>query len=64
VKSGNFSQLIYVGDVDSYFWKSPNGKALSNSATPAPVPEPGTLILLATGLIGTATAYRKKFSKK
>jgi hypothetical protein len=65
VKSGNFSQLIYVGDVDSYHWTSPNGKALSNSATPAsPVPEPGTLILLATGIIGTATVYRKKFSKK
>jgi hypothetical protein len=62
VKSGNWSQLIYVGDVDSYFWISPNGASLSNSATP--VPEPGTVLLMGTGLILTAAYYRKKFRKK
>jgi hypothetical protein len=61
-KSGNFSQLIYVGNVDYYAWTSPNGRGLSNSATP--VPEPGTILLMGTGLIVAAIYQRKKFSKK
>ena len=61
-KSGNFSQLIYVGDVGSYAWTSPNERGLSNSATP--VPEPGTILLMGTGLIVAAIHQRKKLRKK
>jgi hypothetical protein len=62
-KSGNFSQLIYVGNVNSYLWTSPNGAALSNSVA-APVPEPSTIFLLGTGLFAIVGFGRKKLRKK
>ena len=64
IKYGNLTDLWYVGDVDSFYWESSTNNALSNSAIPAPVPEPGTVFLMGTGLILTAGFYRKKFRKK
>ena len=63
IKYGNLTDLWYVGDVDNLDWKSSTNNALSNSATPAPVPEPATITLLGVGIIGMVTFYRKKIRK-
>ncbi|XWK49737.1 PEP-CTERM sorting domain-containing protein [Tunturiibacter empetritectus] len=33
------------------------------TATPAPTPEPSTIILFGTGLVGAASALRRKFAR-
>lgn len=78
VKSGNLSELWYLAGADSWIWNAPvqilpNGreqtKAIShyisfNSSTPpAPVPEPSTLFLLGTALVGLVGVSRKKYKK-
>ena len=63
IKYGNLTDLWYVGDVDSFYWESSTKNTLSNSAIPAPVPEPATITLLGFGIIGMVTFYRKKIRK-
>ena len=63
IKYGKLTDLWYVGDVDHLDWTSSTNNALSNSATPAPVPEPATITLLGFGIIGMVTFYRKKIRK-
>ena len=64
IKAGRSSELWYVGDDSSFDWTSASGHALSNSATPAPVPEPGTIFMLGIGLMGIALLSKKKLYNK
>ena len=41
---------------------SAGGANFNNPGTPAPVPEPSTMLLLGTGLVGLA-GFRRKFKK-
>ena len=52
---------LYLGTMDGYGWANNIG---SFDVTIAPVPEPSTLLLLGSGLIGLAGYGRKKFFKK
>lgn len=64
IKYGNLTDLYYVGNENVLNWTSSTGNALSNSAVPAPVPEPSTLILIGTGLAGIVGLGKKRFLKK
>ena len=79
VKSGNLSELFHLDGADSWIWKAPvqmlpNGreqtKAISHyisfnsSNPPTPVPEPSTLFLLGTALVGLIGVSRNKFKTK
>jgi hypothetical protein len=75
--NGDF-ELWYIGDAslytenDPFVWISPNMHELSHYRTwttdplggVAPVPEPATMFLLGTGLLGIGAVSRKKMFKK
>jgi hypothetical protein len=57
---------IYLEDLSSANadWDWQDMTVLGNDLAPAPVPEPATMLLLGSGLVGLAGFGRKKFFKK
>lgn len=53
----------YVTDADWEWWFQVDNVEITGNAA-APVPEPSTILLMSTGLLGLVAYNRKRFSKK
>jgi len=63
--SFNIAHLLGNGDTMEIHWTMGCGNDyLNQTSSTAPVPEPATMLLFGTGLVGMATVGRKKFRKK
>ena len=62
IYNNNLSEVLFCNFIDESTCHAGQGAVATFTLTPVPSPEPGTLMLLATGFLGLAVRLRRKMS--